>query len=150
MEVAVAEKHRRSPHRQTIENELAKYDRFISAQDLHAALARSGKRIGLATVYRNLNDFVEHDIADAISPTGVGQLFRKCSQDDHHHHLTCRNCGRTVEIEPPIESWVTRTARQNGFTNIEHTVELIGHCAECSREELTRERQELTQESEPG
>ena len=27
--------------------------------------------------------------------------YRLCASDDHHHHLVCRECGRTVEIEGP-------------------------------------------------
>ena len=65
--------------------------------------------------------------------TDSGELvFRKCS-DSHHHHLVCRGCGYTVEVEgPAVERWATETGADHGFTEVEHTVELFGRCVECS------------------
>lgn len=107
---------------------------FVSAQRLHAELQEHGASIGLATVYRNLNDLVDLGDADTLtSPTGE-QLFRLCSTE-HHHHLICRVCGRTVEIEAPIEGWVNSVSQQYGFTDVEHVVELFGICSDCHRAE---------------
>ena len=38
-------------------------------------------------------------------------IWRSCS-DTHHHHLVCRSCGATIEVEgPAVERW---TARDRG------------------------------------
>ena len=45
----------------------------------------------------------------------------------HHHHLTCRNCGRSVEVEGrAVEQWAEKVAAEAGFTDVGHTVELFG------------------------
>ena len=84
-------------------------DDFISAQELHRKLVDSGLRIGLATVYRQLNSLVDSGAADTVRMDGQ-QLFRLCGDDAHHHHLVCRKCGKTIEIDPPSESWVRKVA----------------------------------------
>lgn len=103
---------------------------FISAQELHRQLEDAGARIGLATVYRQLNALVDSGAADTVRLDGQ-QLFRLCGDDGHHHHLVCRECGRTVEIDPPSESWLRRIADGHGFTVESHTLEVFGLCAAC-------------------
>ena len=65
-------------------------------------------------------------------PNGTEQLFRSCGTR-HHHHLVCVNCGKAVEIEAPIEDWVGEVARQHGFADVQHVVDLRGVCADCQR-----------------
>ena len=92
-------------------------DDFISAQELHRKLVDSGLRIGLATVYRQLNSLVDSGAADTVRMDGQ-QLFRLCGDDAHHHHLVCRKCGKTIEIDPPSESWVRKVADGHGLSLI--------------------------------
>ena len=50
-----------------------------------------------------------------------------------HHHLVCRACGRTVEVEgPAVEKWADRIAAENGFVEVSHTVEIFGTCQDCA------------------
>ena len=68
---------------------------------------------------------------DATRLPGGEQLFRLCGPS-HHHHLVCRNCGRTVEVEgPAVERWADRVAAKHGFTDVGHTVEIFGTCTGC-------------------
>jgi Fur family ferric uptake transcriptional regulator len=122
---------RETRQKQEVRNALLDGDDFISAQELYAQLRAEGSRIGLATVYRNLNEMVRNEEADSFVATGGEQRFRACSQN-HHHHLICTECGRTTEIQPPLEKWVDRTAREHGFTRVRHVVDLFGVCGDCS------------------
>lgn len=106
---------------------------FVSAQDLHRQLTDAGSMIGLATVYRRLNALAEAGSADTIRLKGQ-QMFRICNDNEHHHHLVCERCGRTVEIEPPDEDWVRDIAQQFGYTVHTHTVEVFGLCPQCQQE----------------
>ena len=103
---------------------------FISAQELHRQLTEGGATIGLATVYRRLNALAELGSADTIRLNGQ-QMFRICEDNEHHHHLVCERCGRTVEIEPPDETWVRNIAKRYGYTVNSHTVEVFGLCPQC-------------------
>jgi Fur family ferric uptake transcriptional regulator len=62
------------------------------------------------------------------------QLYRRCGREQHHHHLVCRSCGRTVEVAgPAVERWAERQAAEHGFTDVAHTLEIFGTCAACAR-----------------
>lgn len=123
----------RRPTRQrtAIEADLERSEEFRSAQQIHASLHAHGDRIGLATVYRTLQALVEEDLVDVLRTDDGEQAYRRCSTG-HHHHLVCRFCGRTVEIQgPAVERWTAAISAEHGFTDVSHTLELFGRCAEC-------------------
>lgn len=106
---------------------------FTSAQDLHAHLRTSGDPVGLATVYRTLTGMAEAGEVDVLRTDEGEAVYRMCSTG-HHHHLVCRDCGRTVEIEgPAVERWTEKVAAEHGFSDVSHTLEIFGTCADCSR-----------------
>ncbi len=124
---------KRRPTRQqaAVAAQLEQLADFSSAQDLHARLRASGDSVGLATVYRTLTAMADAGDVDVLR-TGDGEaVYRMCSTG-HHHHLVCRDCGRTVEIEgPAVERWATRVAADHGFTDVAHTLEIFGSCGDC-------------------
>jgi Fur family ferric uptake transcriptional regulator len=105
---------------------------FRSAQELHDLLKQRGENVGLTTVYRTLQALAESGEVDVLR-TGDGEsIYRRCSSG-HHHHLVCRVCGRAVEVEgPAVERWADKVAAEHGFSEVSHTVEIFGRCAECS------------------
>ena len=106
---------------------------FKTAQGLHMEMLRAGDRVGLATVYRNLQSLAEAGQVDVIQNESGEVMFRLCQATDHHHHLVCRSCGRSEEITADeIERWAVRVARRHGFNDVTHTAELFGFCASCS------------------
>ena len=106
---------------------------FCSAQEIHAALRRKGETVGLATVYRHLQALSEAGSIDTIRDASGETLYRQCGTSVHHHHLTCRNCGRSVEVEGrAVEQWAEKVAAEAGFTDVGHTVELFGLCPQCA------------------
>ena len=106
---------------------------FVSAQALHARLDAGGRSIALATVYRALADLAELGEADSLHAPSGEVLYRACTTE-HHHHLICRECGRTVEITAgPVEHWAHEVASAHGFDLPSHTVDVYGRCADCAR-----------------
>ncbi|MEO3809965.1 Fur family transcriptional regulator [Sphaerisporangium sp. B11E5] len=106
---------------------------FHSAQDIHAELRRRGERVGLTTVYRHLQVLSEGDAVDAIRDENGETLYRRCVTGGHHHHVTCRSCGRSVEVEgTAVERWAERVAAEAGFVDVDHTVEIFGRCPDCA------------------
>ena len=124
----------RRPTRQraAVEAVLTDIDDFLSAQDLHARLRTRGQSVGLATVYRTLQAMATDGDVDMMR-TGDGEaVYRRCSSGSHHHHLVCRSCGRTVEVEgPAVERWADRIGAENDFSDVVHTVEIVGTCSGC-------------------
>lgn len=119
--------------REAVREALGESEGFVSAQALHNALREGGSSIGLATVYRALADLAVEGDADSLQQEGES-LYRACTPGTHHHHLICRNCGLTVEIEADeVEEWARAVAAKHGFTQPNHIVDVFGLCAECSR-----------------
>ncbi|MEV4757899.1 transcriptional repressor [Micromonospora sp. NPDC049559] len=111
---------------------LGEVDGFHSAQDLHSMLRERGERVGLTTVYRTLQGLADSGEVDVMRMPGGEHLYRRCSRG-HHHHLVCRVCGRTVEVEgPAVESWAERVAAQHGYVGVSHTMEIFGTCPSCA------------------
>jgi Fur family ferric uptake transcriptional regulator len=106
---------------------------FRSAQEIHAELRRHGESVGLTTVYRHLQVLSELGTVDTIRDPSGEVLYRQCDSLGHHHHLTCRVCGRSVEVEGrAVEQWAEKVAAEAGFTSVDHTVELFGLCPDHS------------------
>ena len=122
---------RNTRQRSAVSAVLAEVEGFHSAQDLHAMLRDRGERVGLTTVYRTLQGLADAGEIDVMRPPGGEHLYRRCSQG-HHHHLVCRSCGRTVEVEgPAVESWADKVAAQHGDQDVSHTLEIFGTCTNC-------------------
>ena len=104
---------------------------FRSAQEVHGLLAERGDQVGLATVYRALQRMSEAGEVDVLRTADGEAIYRRCS-GTHHHHLVCRTCGRTVEVEgPAVERWTAGVAEAHGYTDVSHTLELFGTCSAC-------------------
>lgn len=115
-----------------VRTELGSAKGFVSAQELHLNLKNTGSTIGLATVYRALADLASQNEADSLQSKDGELLYRACGTE-HHHHLICRKCGKTVEIEAEkVEAWADEVAKEHGFTKPSHTIDIFGDCGNCS------------------
>ena len=110
---------------------LASFEGFRSAQEIHDLLRRNGDPVGLSTVYRTLQALADGGELDVLRTEEGESVYRRCSTT-HHHHLVCRSCGRTVEVEgPTVERWSDAVAAEHGFTDVSHTLEIFGTCPAC-------------------
>jgi Fur family ferric uptake transcriptional regulator len=105
---------------------------FATAQEVHDRMRHDGSGVGLATVYRTLQAMASGGELDAIRIPDGQTAYRTCSPG-HHHHLICRGCGRTVEVNiPSLEDQVRAMAASQGFAEIEHELEFFGTCTACA------------------
>ena len=110
---------------------MASFDDFRSAQEIHDLLGRRGDPVGLATVYRTLQRLAEAGEVDMLRSEDGEAIYRRCS-DTHHHHLVCRTCGATVEVEgPAVERWTSSIAGEHGYSDVSHNLEIFGTCPGC-------------------
>jgi len=124
---------RSTKQRTAVINALTEFDDFRSTQEIHDYLRHQGQTVGLTTVYRTLTALAESGDVDVIVLEDGESVYRCCS-DTHHHHLVCRACGKTVEVDgPAVERWADKVSAEHGFTDVSHTLEIFGLCADCSR-----------------
>ncbi len=115
--------------------EIAKYldgsESFTSAQEIFLGLRAQGKHFGLATIYRALQKLTALGEVDVLRRLDGETLYRKCGEE-HHHHLICTTCGKTIEIEGAgVEEWAHAIADRYGFTAVQHNAEIFGTCKDC-------------------
>lgn len=123
---------RQTRQRTAVRELLKELQGFKSAQQLHDILRANGVQVGLTTVYRSLQSLAEAGEVDLLVNDDGESVYRRCSSE-HHHHLVCRDCGRTIEIAgPAVEAWANATALEHGFTEVSHTLEIFGRCSSCS------------------
>lgn len=119
-----------------IDEALAGLGGFHTAQELYDELRRREQPVGLATVYRQLKRLAQAGAVDVLTRPDGEAAYRLCGpavqpdeRRDHHHHLVCRICGYAVEISAEdVERWTREVARQAGFKDVSHTVEIFGDC----------------------
>lgn len=125
-------RRRETRQRTAVSAALADLAEFVSAQQLHARLRERGDGVGLATVYRTLQQLAADGEVDSLRSDDGEVVYRRCSTG-HHHHLICRHCRRTVEVDSEaVERWARRIAEQNGFAEVEHVLEVFGTCTDCA------------------
>ncbi len=112
---------------------LHELENFSSAKTIHQELLARDLKVGLTTVYRTLQSLAEVGAVDALHMANGETLYRHCLNGDHHHHLVCTQCGRTVEIDGgPVEKWANEVAEQFNFQITGHDAEIYGLCSHCS------------------
>lgn len=118
--------------RRAVASALRSLDDFRSAQEIHDVLRKRGEPVGLSTVYRTLQVLADGGEVDMLRNGDGEAVYRLCSAS-HHHHLVCRSCGRTVEVEgPAVERWLDTVAAEHEFTEVSHNLEVFGTCPRCA------------------
>ena len=125
-------KPRSTRQRAAVREALIDAEGFRSAQEIYDTLRKNGTPIGLTTVYRTLQALVDGGEVDALQASEGETIYRQCARSDHHHHLVCRSCRTSVEVQAAeVESWAAETASSHGFTSVTHVAEVFGTCAAC-------------------
>ncbi|MFT5296411.1 MAG: Fur family ferric uptake transcriptional regulator [Colwellia sp.] len=103
-------------------------NQHISAEDVYKILLEHNEEIGLATVYRVLNQFDDAGIVSRHHFEGGKSVF-ELSQKKHHDHLVCLKCGKVVEFEDDvIETRQEDIAKKHKITLTNHSLYLYGEC----------------------
>jgi Fur family ferric uptake transcriptional regulator len=105
-------------------------NQHISAEDVYKILIDQGEEIGLATVYRVLNQFDDAGILNRHHFEGGKSVF-EISHKDHHDHLVCLKCGKVIEFEDEIiEQRQEMMAKQHNMKLTHHSLYLYGECTD--------------------
>ncbi|SET75212.1 ferric iron uptake transcriptional regulator [Thalassotalea agarivorans] len=103
-------------------------NQHISAEDVYKILLGQKEEIGLATVYRVLNQFDDAGIVTRHHFEGGKSVF-ELSHKKHHDHLVCLKCGKVVEFEDDIiEQRQIDVAVENKMRLTNHSLYLYGEC----------------------
>lgn len=105
----------------------------FSIADIYSKIRLKDKGIGIATVYRTVDLFLETGILRVLTLKNSQPCFELNRPGDHHHHLICRNCGRITEFDScNFKSIAGEIENKTRFRIEEHTLEAYGLCPDCS------------------
>ena len=103
-------------------------NQHISAEDVYKLLLVQNEEIGLATVYRVLNQFDDAGIVTRHHFEGGKSVF-ELAHKKHHDHLVCLKCGKVVEFEDDvIEQRQSDIAKSHKIKLTNHSLYLYGEC----------------------
>ncbi len=121
---------RHTPQRTAIREALEGAARPLSLAEILASAQAAVPTLGIATVYRALNQLVAQGWIRAVELPGENDRYEVASRvQHHHHHFRCLDCDRVYDIEGCAGD-VARMAPR-GFTVERHDITLYGRCASC-------------------
>ena len=105
----------------------------FSAEDIYKLLLEKGEEIGLATVYRVLNQFEEVHILIRHNFEGNKAIF-ELAPSEHHDHIICMDCGKVFEFNDKIiEERQKAISQQHGIQLENHNLYLYGKCTDIQK-----------------
>ena len=123
---------RLTTQRQIILEELSKVKTHPTASELYDMVRKRLPRIGLGTVYRNLELMAENGMILKLEVGGTQKRFDATTED--HYHIRCSRCGRVDDIDiPVIDSLVESAAKSTSYQILGHHVEFTGICPDCQK-----------------
>ena len=97
----------------------------LSADDINKILIKNKDEVGVATVYRVLNQFVDAGICIKHN-FDSGQAVFELTPAHHHDHMVCIKTGKVIEFEDDlIERRQDELAKQNGYKIVDHSLVLF-------------------------
>ena len=131
---------RLTTQRQIILEELAKVKTHPTASELYDMVRKRLPRIGLGTVYRNLELMAENGMILKLEVGGTQKRFDATT--DTHYHIRCSSCGKVDDIDTPVmDELVREAAASSSYQVLGHHVEFSGICPACQKESKTRQLQ---------
>lgn len=106
-----------------------------SLEEIYQEVRKKYPSIGQTTVYRTIKLMCEVGLAEELHVGDNFARYEVCIGKQHHDHLVCTACGKTIEFHlPEIEKYQKELAEKNGFTLLEHRHILLGICEKCRAE----------------
>lgn len=103
--------------------------RYLSAKEMLEFMQREYPGLSFDTIYRNLSLFEEQKIVEVTEWSGEKKYRLSCLAKDHHHHLICTDCGRTMTIRMcPMDAIFGKPEK---FQITGHKFEIYGRCEHC-------------------
>jgi Fur family ferric uptake transcriptional regulator len=130
--------HRLTPQRMLVIEALHNADRHISAEELYEQLHSRYPYANISTVYRTLELLKELNLVTETN-FGEGYVRYHVAEKGHHHHLICRSCGKTVDLdESALYSLKHALLEKCGFDADLRHLAISGECRGCRRKKGTK------------
>lgn len=124
---------RLTTQRQIILEELGKVTSHPTANEVYDMVRKRLPRIGLGTVYRNLELMADSGIILKLEVGGTQKRFD--ATVDPHYHIRCSLCGKVDDIDLEVQENINKSAAiASNYQILGHHIEFTGICAICSKQ----------------
>lgn len=106
-------------------------NKLISVETILTEVKKIYSKTNITTIYRNLEILQTHNIIRKVMTDNGMALYQLTCTDAHHHHLVCKECGKTQVIDYCPMHTLTEITRDKDFTLTNHVLELYGYCKDC-------------------
>ena len=126
--------HRSGGARRAVIELLGRQHCCLTAQEIFDQLRGEGRRIGIASVYRALEQLTRDGFVQRIDiGAGVSRFEPIHSDGEHHHHLVCDDCGKVEAFaDDELERALRNVEGRTGYSVAGHDVVLRGACQDCA------------------
>jgi Fur family transcriptional regulator, ferric uptake regulator len=126
-------RHRGGKARRAVIDFLARQECCSSATEIFDGLRAEGNTVGLASVYRALDQLSKLHLVQRLDFGDAARYEPMLPSGDHHHHVICDDCGKVEPFsDSPLELALGRLSGRLGYELDGHDVVLRGSCADCS------------------
>jgi len=123
-----------TPKRLAILEVLQDEQKYASPEELWQLLKPRFSRIGLPTVYRNLEELEASGVITKVIHPNRQLYYYFCSNRDHHHHFVCISCRRVEDLPAcTLEPLEREINERTGGKVLSHIVQFNGLCGSCLR-----------------
>lgn len=96
---------------------------------------KNTRGVDRASVYRTIGLFEDLNVVRRLNMGWKYKLELNDPFTQHHHHLTCTNCGKIVDLgeDKTLETYIRMAAAKARFKPQDHELEIRGLCADCRK-----------------
>ena len=125
---------RNSAARRAVIELLGRQDCCLTAQEIFDQLRGEGRRVGIASVYRALEQLTRDGFVQRIDiGAGTSRFEPIHTGGEHHHHLVCDDCGKVEAFaDDELEDALRKVEGRTGYSVAGHDVVLRGACDDCA------------------
>jgi Fur family ferric uptake transcriptional regulator len=126
--------HRNGGARRAVIELLGRQRCCLTAQEIFDQLRTEGRRVGIASVYRTLEQLIRDGFVQRIDIGAATSRFEPIHRNgEHHHHLVCDDCGKVEAFaDDELERTLRKVERRTGYSVAGHDVVLRGACHDCA------------------
>jgi Fe2+ or Zn2+ uptake regulation protein len=126
-----------TPKRIAIIEILMKEPGYLSPEEIWRKMKRQFNRIGLPTVYRNLEELADGNVISKITHPNRQLYYFFCGNNEHHHHFVCLSCRNVDDINfCAIHELRKEVKKKLNAQVVSHILQVNGLCKECLKKKV--------------
>ena len=121
-----------TPKRLAILTILMNEPSYLSPEEIWKKMKRQFNRVGLPTVYRNLEELAAGDVISKVAHPNRQLYYYFCANRDHHHHFVCLSCRSVEDINfCGLDTLQKEVKRKLNGRIVSHILQVNGYCRNC-------------------